>query len=304
MKRLIAGGLYLAVPILIGSPQFAAAQMHMAMTTLLVAQLDAKQVVGGSASTATGTGAFLLDAAHKTLAYNLTYEGLSSDGAKSIALHNFGSGKNGETIKVLCGGDAKPCPKFASATISGRFESGDGRAIDNKLLGEFGSERVYVEIAGADGKPEIRGQLSPNQAMVRVSNYIVNLVPAAGTNSKGTGTAIVSETYLPDGKVSVFYAATVASTAGAPTNVAMVAGQTSQARTFSAQAALPKMELRSAPNKKNGGSLSGVYEINSAKPAAPFAARLMTNAAGQPGLVVTTNEFPKGELFGALVPVR
>ena len=204
MKRLIAGGLYLAAPILIGSPQFAAAQMHMAMTTLLVAQLDAKQVVGGSASTATGTGAFLLDAAHKTLAYNLTYEGLSSDGAKSIALHNFGSGKNGETIKVLCGGDAKPCPKSASATISGRFESGDGSAIDNKLLGEFGSERVYVEIVGADGKPEIRGQLSPNQAMVMVSNYTVNLAPAAGTNSKGTGTAIVSETHLPDGKVSVF----------------------------------------------------------------------------------------------------
>src|SRR5205814_3870836 len=137
---------------------------------------------------------------------------------------------------------------------SGRFESGDGRAIDNKLLGEFGSERVYVEIIGADGKPEIRGQLSPNQAMVTVANYTVSLAPAAGTNSQGTGTANISETYLPDGKVSVFYAATVANTAGAPTNVAMVAGQRPQARTFSMQTALPKMELRSAPNNKNGGS--------------------------------------------------
>ena len=111
MKRLTAAGFVLSVLILTGSTEFAAAQMNMAENAMFVAQLDAKQVVGGSSSNATGTGAFLLDGAHKTLAYNLTYEGLSSGGAKSIALYNFGRGKNGEMVRDLCGGDAKPCPK-------------------------------------------------------------------------------------------------------------------------------------------------------------------------------------------------
>ncbi len=178
MKKLTACALLLTPASLIGSANFAAAQhagMKMAANTLLVAQLDAKQVVGGSGSTATGTGAFLLDPAQRTLMFDLTYEGLASGSPKSIALYNFGQGKNGEAVKVLCGADALPCPNAASATISGRLERGDGRELDNNLLGEFGSERVYVEIVGADGKPEIRGQLAPNSAMVMVSNFVVNL---------------------------------------------------------------------------------------------------------------------------------
>ena len=181
MKRLTAAGFVLSVSILTGSTDFAAAQMTMAENTMFVAQLDAKQVVGGSSSKATGTGAFLIDGKKRTLAYSLTYEGLSSGRAGRIALYNFGRGKNGGTVRDLCGGDAKPCPEVASATIAGRFESGDGRPLDNQLLGEFASERVYVEIIGGDGKPEIRGQLEPNTAMVMVMNYTVNLTPAAGT---------------------------------------------------------------------------------------------------------------------------
>ena len=49
MKRLIAAGFVLSVSILTGSTDFAAAQMTMAENTMFVAQLDAKQVVGGSA---------------------------------------------------------------------------------------------------------------------------------------------------------------------------------------------------------------------------------------------------------------
>jgi hypothetical protein len=307
MKKLTACGLLLAPVILIGSANVAAAQhdgMKMAKNTLFVAQLDAKQVVGGSGSSATGTAAFLLDAAQRTLMFNLTYEGLASGGPKSIALYNFGQGKNGEIVRVLCGADGKPCPNAASATLSGSLDRGDGRELDNNLLGEFGSERIYVEIVGGDGKPEIRGQLSPNSAMVMVSNYIVNLAPAEGTGSKGTGTAVVSETRLPGGKVSVFYAATVAGTAGAPTNAALVNGLTPRTRAFTERAALPKMQIRSSRDRKTGGSLTGVYEINAAAPTALSATRLFNAGNGESGVVVTTSRFPNGELYGALVPVE
>ncbi|HEY1475231.1 MAG TPA: CHRD domain-containing protein [Pseudolabrys sp.] len=305
MKKLAAGGLLMATPILVGSAIFAAAQMnHMAMTTMFVAQLDAKQVVGGSASTATGTGAFLIDAKKRTMAYKLTYEGLASDGAKSIALYNFGSGKDGKMVQVLCGETAQPCPKAASATLSGHFEGSDARVLDYGTLGEFASERIYVEIVAADGKPEIRGQLSPNQAMVMVSNYTVDLKPAAGTDSKGTGTAVVSEAHLPDGKISVFYAATVAGTLGAPTNAAMVSGPAPGDRTFKVNAALPRLRVLTSADKKTGGSLTGVYEIDTKKPTAPVATRLFAEAKGEPGLVVATSRYPNGELYGALVPVK
>ncbi len=307
MKKLKASGFLLTSAALIGAVDPAAAQhagMKMARNTLLVAQLDAKQVVGGSSSTATGTGAFLLDPEERTLTFDFTYEGLASGSPKSIALYNFGQGRNGELVKVLCGADGRPCPNTASATITGRLERGSGREIDNNLLGEFGSERVYVEIVGADGKPEIRGELSPNSAMVMVSNYVVNLGPAEGTNSKGSGTAVVSETHLPGGKVSVFYAATVAGTAGAPTNAALVNGPTPQARAFTERSALPKMQLRSSRDKKTGGSLAGNYEINSAEPRTLFATRLVNAGNGESGMVVTTSRFPNGELYGALVPVQ
>jgi hypothetical protein len=307
MKKATACGFLLASAALTGPANFAAAQhagMKMAETTLLVARLDAKQVVGGSASSATGTGAFLLDPAQQTLAYDLTYQGLEAGGAKSIALYNFGAGKSGEVVKVLCGMDAPPCPAGPSATISGRVERDDKRALDHNLIGELDSQRVYVEVVGGDGKPEVRGQLAPNIAMVMVSNYVARLLPAEGADTKGTGTAIVSEAHLPDGKVSVFYAATVAGTSGTPTNAALVNGPTPKARAFTERSALPKMQLRLSRDKKTGGSLAGAYEINSAVPTARFATRLHDAGNGESGIVVTTNRFPNGELYGALVPVR
>jgi len=307
MKKATARGFLLASAAVMASVNPAGAQhagMKMPSNTLLVAQLDAKQVAGGSGSTATGTAAFLLDPEQRTLTFDLTYEGLASGSPKSIALYNFGPGKNGEAVKVLCGADRQPCPNAASATITGRLERGDGRALDNNLLGEFGSERVYVEIVGADGKPEIRGQLSPNSAMVMVSNYVVNLAPIEGANSKASGTGVVSETHLPGGKVSVFYAATVAGTAGAPTNAALVNGPTPAARVFTERSVLPKMQLRSSRDKTSGGSLTGTYEISSAEPRALFATRLVATGNGEAGMVVTTSRFPKGELYGALVPVK
>ncbi len=303
LPPLFLAGLVLVPAALIGSAHFAASQhagMPMAETTLLLAQLDGKQVVGGSASSASGTGAFLLDPVQRTLTYRLTYQGLEAGGASSIALRNFDKGGNGEAVRVLCGAEAERCPEGASATISGRAEGG-GRPLDNALIGEFDSGRVYIEIVGGAGKPEIRGQLGANGAMVMVTSYVANLAPAAGTESKGSGTAVVSETYLPGDKVSVFYAATVAGTSGAPTNAGLVAGA---ARAFATRTALPKLERKLSRDRESGGSLSGQYEVNGKARDALLATRLVPPAGGETGFVVTTPRFPNGELYGALVPVR
>jgi len=308
-KTFVGRGLLLAMAALIGSANFAATQnsgtaMAMPTNTLLVAQLNAQQVVGGSSSRATGTGAFLLDPVQHTLAYSLTYQGLQAGGPKSIVLANFGKGKNGEVVKMLCGAGTQPCPNSNSATISGRFERSDGRALDNHLIGEFDSQRVYVEIIGGNGKGEIRGQLAPNLAMVPVANYVVHLIPVKGSDSKGSGTAVLSENYLPGGKVSVFYAATVAGTSGAPTNAGLVVTQAPNARTFTPRMALPKLELLSSRDDVTGGSLQGLFDVNSAKPDALFVKRLLSTGNGEVEIVITTSRFPDGELYGTLVPVR
>jgi len=308
MRQSVAPSLVLTFAFLSGSVHFAASQdssmggMSMAANTLFVAQLDAKQVVGGSSSSATGTGAFVLDRKH-ALQYSLTYQGLDA-GAKSITLHNFDKGKNGEAVKVLCGPGAQPCPTGNAGTISGSFERGDSRAIDNTLVGEFDSGRIYVEIVGSDGKPQIRGQLEHNGAMVPVANFTVNLAPLPGVDSKGNGTAVVSETYLPGGKTSVFYAATVAGTSGAPTNASLGGVATPTERAFAPQSALPQLKLNLSRDRQTGGSLSGSYQVNTAAPNALLASRVMRESNGQSGLVVATGRYPKGELYGALVPVK
>jgi hypothetical protein len=304
MKTLPVCGVAVITALLINTAELSAAQhthgMDMPTTTLLVAQLDGKQVVGNSSSSATGTGAFLLEPLQHVVTYHLSYQGLEAGGARSIALHNFGKGKNGAIVKLLCGAGAQPCPKSSGATISGRFARGDARALDNQLIGEFDSERVYVEIIGGNGKAEIRGQLAPNGAMVMIANYVAHLAPAPGTGSKASGTAIFSEAYLPGGKVSVFYAATVAGTSSAPTNAALVG----KARAFTPRAALPQLKLVLSRDKETGGSIRGLYEIDGAARDALLAKRLLSTGDGEAGIVVATARFPQGELYGALVPVR
>ena len=88
MRHLTACGLLLAITAVTGD--IAAAQdtgmgMAMPMNTLLVAQLDGEQVVGGRASRATGTGAFLLNSTQHSLSYDLSYQGLEAGAARRSA---------------------------------------------------------------------------------------------------------------------------------------------------------------------------------------------------------------------------
>jgi hypothetical protein len=277
--------------------------MSMGAKTLLIAQLDAKQVVGGSSSNATATAAFILNSAEHSLSYRLTYQGLEAGAPKSIALYNFGREKNGERIATLCGAGAPACPKDRSATIAGEMQRAGGRALDNNLIGEFDSERIYVEIVGGNGKPEIRGQLAANGAMVRVANYVAELKALPGGQSRGTGTAIFSETFLPAGKVAVYYAATVAGTSGAPVSAALIAGAAGERPTFSRESALPNLKLRLSRDESSGGSFSGAYEVKSDSEGALLVERL-TAGNRNVAMVVSTRRAPEGEVYGALVPVE
>jgi hypothetical protein len=137
------------------------AGMEMPEQTLLLANLDASQVVKKSDSPASGTATFLINTVTRTLTYQLSYEGLDVRGARSITVRNFAAGQDGEVIAVICD-ERKPCPKTTSTSLSGRLAPATTkRPFDPDLIGEFLSERVYVEVVDARGNAAIRGQLSP-----------------------------------------------------------------------------------------------------------------------------------------------
>jgi hypothetical protein len=244
--------------------------MAMPATTLLAAQLDSAQVTGGGSSRASGTGAFLLDPVRRTLAFQLTYQGLESGPARSIALRNFGRGRDGEAVRMLCGDGGPACPGGSSATLEADVAPDDRRPLDNALIGEFDSERIYVEIVGGDGKPEIRGQLAPNGAMVMVTNYVAHLAPDAGVDSQGAGTAILSETHLPGGRVNVFFAATVSTPAGVVKAAGLVADMKGKHRGLGA--ALPQLKVSRSADPAAGASLAALYVAPEARSDAPLAA--------------------------------
>jgi hypothetical protein len=280
--------------------------MAMSSKTLLVAQLDAQQVVTGSSSKATGTGAFQLDPAKRTLDYRLTYQGLEGGPPLSIALYNFGKGKDGKLLAVLCGGARMACPVASSATISGQLNrngiAGNGSLnITNPLITEFDAERVYVEILSADGSPEIRGQLAPNDAFTAIDNFVVALTPVGGSGSQASGTAVVSKTHLPDGKVDVTTIATVAGTSDTPRSLAVSVDRNQRGKDLT----LPKLSARYSRDSKSGGSLLSHYVTDETAPEGlPNATASGSQTSPQNGLVVTSTQFPDGEVSGQLVPVE
>src|SRR4051812_31510654 len=118
---LVAAGLVL--PLRTATAQHDHGGMGMADKVLLLAQLDGQQVVPATTSKATATGAFQLDPRHRSLEYRLTYQGLEGGAPQLIALYNFGRGKDGERVAVLCGDTAdNACPQRDSATISGQIK--------------------------------------------------------------------------------------------------------------------------------------------------------------------------------------
>jgi hypothetical protein len=278
-----------------------------ARTILFLAQMDSAKVVPARTSSATATGAFLVDPAKRIVSYELTFHGLEYGPPKSIALHNFGAGGNGAVIYTICGSADRPCPNLVSANLTGTWD-GQGRPeLDSNLLGELASARVYVEIVGGDGKAEIRGQLEPNGAMVPVSNFVAHLAPTPGADAQAAGTAVLSEVHFADGRVSVFYQVTVAGTSGTPRGAALVGVPAAGGPTplkFLSRNTLPKPRLAPSRSPATGGTMTGQYEVNRKQSDALLATKLLAAGSREIAIAVSTNRFPDGELYGVFKPVQ
>jgi hypothetical protein len=278
--------------------------MAMPMNTLLAAQLTPDQVVGGAGgNTGSGTGAFFIDPVHRTLEYRLTYEGLKN-GVKSIALYNFGAGGRGEVIALLCGED-HPC---APGTIAGRVVPDAAHPFDNNLIGEFDSERVYVEIVDAAGQAVLRGQLAPHSAMVPSATFVAELSTPGSKGQRATGTAIFTETYMPGGKVAVTYLMTVAGLSGPATGAVLAASPSPGDERVNLPHGKDKADTQYESAKRISpaqcGSLDGVVEVDAEGPAAPLISRLRDAGHDQAGIAVMTANSPRGEVFGVLKPIK
>jgi hypothetical protein len=253
---------------------------------------------------ASATVAVVVSRGSARLTYDLTYHGLTGGAPVRIALHNFGRGGNGPVVALICGAGAAACPATPSARLAGTLER---VALPPRLLSEFASGRIYVEVDVGEGRPEIRGQLEPNGAMVPMRNFIAPLRPTGNGAATGEGTAVLSETYLPDGKVEVEYSVTVAGTSGEPEAVSVTgvpaAAAPPQMR-FLSTGRLPVDSRRFGVRRQGGGSFGGRYVAASPTQKSQLTLDAYFMAARAPALVVRTSRFPEGELAGVFRPVE
>jgi hypothetical protein len=273
---------------------------HRGRSVLFLVEASADQLPDrDSRSSATATAAVVVDKGGRGLRYDLTYHGLERGPPGRIALYNFARGGVGRTIVILCGAGDRACPARPSARLAGELAE---FSLPGELLSEFASGRIYLQIDGGDGKPEIRGQLETNGAMVASRNYIAQLAPT-GSQAGGEGTAVISETYLPDGEVAVEYSLTVAGTGGAPESVSLTPqGPGGAAARFQKSDRMPTAFLSTRDARRAGGTVRGRYVVKARDRAQPVAAAMFA-AQRVPSVVVRTSRFPRGELAGALVPV-
>jgi hypothetical protein len=146
--------------------------------------------------------------------------------------------------------------------------------------------------------------------MVPVRNYTARLMPNQVPGAAGEGTAVLSETYLPGGKIAVEYSVTVAGTAGAPEAAALVsAPRASMAKgaRFLTASQLPDIRVSEGAEPggagKGGGSFNGAYTVAQVGPRALIAGAFL-RAGNAPVITVRTSRFPDGELSGVFVPVE
>jgi hypothetical protein len=274
---------------------------HRHGAVLFVVQAEARSTVPPARSEGSATGAFVVDVAKGTMEYDLTFAGLPAEGPRAIALYNSGPGANGRLVRALCD-SATPCPTSAEANLTGRWTQREIR-LDPALLSELASGRIYLEIAGREGQPELRGQLEPNGAMAPVRNFMAHLTPASERDTSGAvGTAVVSEVHLPNGQVSLFYRVTVAKTRTRPVSASLVGvaarADTSTRGFLRLPAARTLVALpRRAPSR--GGTLTAQVTVPARRRPSPVPSLLLPGRQGV-GIVVTTEAMPRGELYGSL----
>lgn len=275
--------------------------MHKGGPGLFLARVGGSEVVPRQGTRATATAAVIVDRTKNMLSYDITFNGLERGPATRIGLYNFGAGGNGPTVAILCGASgASACPNGASARVAGSVSA----RLTNSLLSEFTSSRIYVQIDSGDGRPEIRGQLFTNGAMVPVRNYVARLGPSS-PGATGEGTAVLFETYLPRDRVAVEYSVTVAGTSGTPDGVGLVGvphANDGRAARFVKSAGLPNLRRLLSTAARRGGSFNGRYVARRGDRLALFPDKFVQSGQN-PAVTVKTSRFPRGELAGVFVPI-
>jgi len=191
-------------------------------STLLAARIDASNVVTPSKSSGSGTGVFVFSAKDRqsALSYQLSYATLTSPEVRSITLKNFGAGKDGLVVHVICGEEAKKCPTGTDGTLRGSWSSQDSRPpLTEPLWTELANRRIYVEVETANGK-EIRSQLGANPFMVMAKEGLADL-RGTGAAESATGTAAVRLIKI-HGKFELQLLFTVAGARQYPTKIALL----------------------------------------------------------------------------------
>lgn len=274
---------------------------HHGDAVLFLAQLNSDQVVGTEAQVgASGTAALVIDRRRRTATIDMTYEGLS-DPPRRIALFNGSRGAAGKLVLAICG-ETEACPPQSGA----RLKAAPAINMDPRLLSEFSSGRIYLQVESSRGA--IRGQVETNGAMVMSRNYVAALSPRPGSGGTGEGTAVLSETYLPNGKVNVQYSVTVARTSGTPTRA--IIGRAGNLtgflanRQFSVTNRLPLADNLALATRPGGGSLRGHYLVTRASDINIKTLSGIMAASNAPVIAVATSRFANGELTGVFEPVK
>lgn len=274
---------------------------HAGGARLFLARANGGEVVPPRTTKASATAALIVDIDRQQVRYDLTYGGLERGPATRIALYNFDSGRNGARVALICGSGTRGCPAGRGAHLAGTIPTEPWRG---PLLAELAAGRIYVQI-DSGGRPEIRGQLAPNMAMVRSRTYLATLAPSGVPGATGAGTAVMSETYLPDDRVAVEYHVTVAGTSGTPeaASLAAVSGPQLMALGTARIEALPTRRVQLSARPRDGATFAGGYTAAGADQRQKLVNFMMANNR-RPVLTISTSRFPRGELIGEFVPVE
>ena len=124
-------------------------------TQVFTATLSGTQETPPNASTATGTGTFVLNAAGTQLSFSVSYSGLTGT-ATAAHFHNGPVGVAGTIVRDMAGPFTSP-----SGTFSGTWSSTDGQPLTPFLVSELRAGRIYFNIHTSPNFAggEIRGQL-------------------------------------------------------------------------------------------------------------------------------------------------
>lgn len=152
-------------------------QSRVSAVTIFGATLTGSQEVPPNASTATGTGLFILNDAQTELTFNITYAGLI--GGNFTAAHFHAPAPPGVNAGVVRGlSAAETGPAGTSGVMSGIWRSTDAQALSALRVSQLFAGTVYFNIHNAQFPGgEIRGQL---QQVPEPTTLTLLLVGAAG----------------------------------------------------------------------------------------------------------------------------